>query len=528
MTQDKDDSSEHRQNNQKGSLLKSTGIVSLFTLCSRILGLVRDVVFASFIGASAGADAFLVAFKIPNFMRRLFAEGAFAQAFVPVLSEYKVQRSHEQVRALIDRAAGCLGVTLATLTVFGCLFAPWLAMAFAPGFIQFEDKLILAGELLRLTFPYLFFISLTALAGSILNTYNHFAMPAFAPILLNLCLISAATWFSRYFDRPIMALGWGVLVAGLLQLMAQLPVLMRYQLVPRPKIDFKDPGVKRILLLMAPAIFGVSVSQINLFLDTVLASFLETGSVSWLYYSDRLVELPLGVFGIAIGTAILPSLSRSFAASKENKFSETLDWAMRSVILIGMPAAVALFYLGPAVIATLFQYGEFSDRDVLKTTQSLYAYSLGVLSFMLIKVLAPGYFARQDTKTPVKIGIKAMVANMIFNLILIWPLAHAGLALATALSALMNAMLLLSGLVRQGVYRPTAGWIRFWLKVIAASAMMLIVLVLLNPQQGFWLEQTLWVRVGWLSMLVVAGLGSYIAMLYAMGFRVRQFTQHSL
>lgn len=524
------DKEEGSQNPKPKGMARSAGIVSAFTMLSRVLGLARDVAIASVFGASMGADAFFVAFKVPNFMRRLFAEGAFAQAFVPVLTEYKTKRSHAEVQELINSVAGTLGAILGLLTFVAVLTAPWLIMVFAPGFVDEPDKLGLAGEMLRLTFPYLLFISLTAFAGSILNSYGRFAVPAFAPVLLNICLISAALWFSPLFSQPILALAWGVLIAGVLQLILQLPFLARIGLFPKPKFSMFGPqqheGVKQIMTLMLPALFGVSVSQINLLLDTVLASFLETGSVSWLYYSDRLVELPLGVIGIALATVILPSLSEKHAAQSPKAFSKTLDWAMRIVLLVGVPAAIALFVLAEPIITVLFQRGEFDARSVVMSAQSLRAYSVGLIAFMLIKVLAPGYFARQDTKTPVKIGIKAMVANMIFNLLLIWPLAHVGLALATSLSAFLNAGWLLLGLRKQGVFHFQPGWGLFLLRLILASSAMLGTLFLLWSDLQQWLDWGLLDRVWHMGMLVIAGAGSYLLALYLLGVRYKHIMTH--
>src|SRR5690554_1756113 len=371
---------------KSSSLLRSSAVVSVMTLLSRILGMVRDMVVASYFGSSASADAFFVAFKIPNFLRRLFAEGAFAQAFVPVLSSYRQQRDITEVRRLINAVAGSLGLVLLAITLIATAGSPVLTAIFAPGFTNDPVKFGLASDMLRITFPYLLLISLTAFAGAILNSYDRFAVPAFTPVLLNLAMIGAAIFLAPLMSEPVMALAWGVFIAGALQLFFQLPFLMRLGLMPRPKVDYRHEGVSRILKLMMPALFGVSVSQINLLLDTVLASFLQTGSVSWLYYSDRLSELPLGVFGIAIATVILPSLSRKHAAASEDQFAATLDWAVRAVLLIGLPAAVALALLAEPLIATLFHYGEVTDRDVAMSAQSLRAYSAGLLAFMLIKV----------------------------------------------------------------------------------------------------------------------------------------------
>ncbi len=504
-------------------LLRSSALVGVMTMFSRVLGLIRDVVIAGYFGSTASADAFFVAFKIPNFLRRLFAEGAFSQAFVPVLSEYRTQRGYDDVRDLVSRVSGTLAGMLLMVTVAGVLAAPVLVHLFAPGFAGEPEKLALAGEMLRITFPYLLLISLTALAGSVLNSYNRFAVPAFTPVLLNLSLIGATLLLTPYFDQPIMALAWGVAIAGISQLLLQIPFLLQIRLLPAPKWDRNDEGVKRIMTLMIPALFGVSVSQINLLLDTVLASFLQTGSVSWLYYSDRLSELPLGVFGIAIATVILPSLSRKHAEDSSGHFSRTLDWALKLVLLIGVPAALALFILAGPLIATLFDYGEMRDHDVLMSAMSLKAYSIGLIAFMLIKVLAPGYFARQDTKTPVRIAIKAMVANMIFNLILVFPLQHAGLALATTLSAFLNAGLLFYGLYRTGVFKPGAGWLVYGGRLLIANLAMVGVLLWLVADIQQWLEWSLSERVMQTSILVFSGVGVYGLLLLLTGVRPRDF-----
>ncbi len=449
----------NKQMAARAGLLRSGVIVSAMTMLSRVLGLVRDVVIAALLGAGSGADAFFVAFKIPNFMRRLFAEGAFNQAFVPVLSEYATRRSREEVRELLDAVSGSLTVVLALITAAAMLLAPWLAWLFAPGFGRDPEKLALTADMLQLTFPYLLLISLTAFSGSVLNTWNRFAVPAFTPVLLNLSLIGAALWLTPLMETPSLALAWGVLIAGAAQLAFQVPFLLRLGLLPKPWPNFRHDGVRRILKLMTPALFGVSVSQINLLLDTVLASLLAAGSVSWLYYSDRLVELPLGVFGIAIGTVILPALSKRHAEKSQEHFAKMLDWALRAVLLVGLPAALALAVLAEPLLISLFHYGAMTEHDIAMAAMSLRAYALGLIAFMLIKIWAPGYFARQDTATPVKIGIIAMIANMGLNLIFIVPLAHAGLALATALSAFLNAGLLARGLRRQGVliFQPAGG-----------------------------------------------------------------------
>jgi len=498
------------------------------TMLSRVLGLLRDVVFARVIGADALADAFFVAFKIPNFLRRLFAEGAFAQAFVPVLAEYREKGSPAAVKALVDSVAGALGSVLVTLTLLVVVASPLVTALFAFGFwLDYPDKFAAASGMLRITFPYLLLISLTGLAGAILNSYDRFAVPAFTPVLLNLSLIAAALVASPWFDEPVYALAWGVLVAGVVQLLFQLPFLARIHMVPSPRLDWRDEGVRRILRLMAPAIFGVSVSQINLLLDTVIASFLPTGSISWLYYSDRLSELPLGVFGIAIATVILPSLSRQHAAETSGAFNRTLNWALRMVLLIAVPAAVALIMLAEPILLTLFYYGEeMTARDIAMATLSLRAYALGLIAFMLIKVLAPGYFARQDTKTPVKIGVIALVSNMGLNLAfamplhLYWGIGHVGLALATSVAAMLNAGLLLRGLRRLHIFVPEAGWWRFGLTLALSSGAMAVLLFGFLQILQDWSLWPWWQRGSWLALICSSGALLYGLCLLSGGVRL--------
>ncbi|MDE1460543.1 murein biosynthesis integral membrane protein MurJ [Spartinivicinus poritis] len=517
-----DNSVEQPTSKPKG-LLKSSLLVGVMTMLSRVLGLARDIVIANYFGAKAEADAFFVAFKIPNFLRRLFAEGAFSQAFVPVLSEYKTKRSFAEVQLLIASTAGTLATILMLTTLVGVLLAPWLVMLFAPGFHDMPEKMALAGELLRLTFPYLLLISLTAFAGSVLNSFGRFAVPAFTPVLLNISLIGCAIFLSPYLDVPVMALAWGVVIAGVVQLVFQLPFLANIHCLPGPRWGAKHEGVKRIMKLMLPALFGVSVSQINLLLDTVLASFLVSGSVSWLYYSDRLSELPLGIFGIAIATVILPSLSHKHAADSKEAFAKTLDWAVRMVLLIGLPSAVALFILAEPLLATLFHHGQMTDNDVYMASLSLRAYASGLLAFMLIKVLAPGYYARQDTKTPVGIAIKAMIANMVFNLILVYPLKHTGLALATSLSAFFNAGLLFLGLYRSQVFQLQPGWLKYLVQLLLANGVMGGLIFYLVAPVEQWLDWSWFDRAVSVAVLVGAGVLVYALVLLLVGIRPRQF-----
>ena len=504
-------------------MFRSLAKVGSNTLLSRILGFVRDLVVAHVFGANAGTDAFFVAFKIPNFLRRLFAEGAFAVAFVPVLTEYKERRSFEELKRFVDHVAGTLGSVLLAVTLAGVLGAPVLAMIFAPGFIGSEGKMDLAVDMLRLTFPYLLFISLTAFAGGILNAHSRFGVPAFTPVLLNISLICSALWLAPQMERPIMALAWGVLFAGIIQLLFQVPFLRQIRLLPRFVFAPRDEGVRRIGKLMLPALFGVSVTQLNLLLDTLIASFLISGSISWLYYSDRLMEFPLGILGVGLATVILPNLSKKHSTESPEGFSNVIDWALRWGLLLGLPSAVGLFILAGPMIATLFQSELFDATDVAMSRQSLMAYSLGLLSFILIKVLAPGYYSRQDTKTPVKIVVIAMFTNMVLNIALVFPLAHAGLALATSLSATLNAFLLFRGLYTTGVYQPEAGWVMLIVRGAVASAAMGALLYWGVGDLQSWLEMSSWDKVWRLLGWVVVGVVSYFFLLAIFGIRPRHF-----
>lgn len=508
-------------------LFKSTLVVSSMTMISRILGFLRDMLFARLFGADSGTDAFFVAFKIPNFLRRLFAEGAFSQAFVPVLSDYKEQGGKQALKSFIDRTAGTLAIVLLLVSLLGMLAAPVIIMVFAPGFAWEGDQYEMAVQMLRITFPYLFFISLTAFSGGILNTYGKFAIPAFTPVFLNICLISAAIWFAPLLPEPVFALAFGVFVAGAVQLLFQFPALIRLRLMPRLQFGFNDPGVKRIMKLMLPAIFGVSVTQINLLLDTLIASFLQSGSVSWLYYSDRLVEFPLGVFGIALATVILPRLSKNHAADDPIAFSAALDWGLKLVLLIGLPAAMGLFTLAEPIIATLFQYDSFSQQDVVMSGRSLMAYALGLLGFILVKILIPGFSSRKDTQTPVKFGIYAMCSNMVFNILLVFPLAHAGLALATSLGAFVNASLLLRKLLADQVYRPTPGWRLFIFRIVLASQVMAVTLYY-YVDNTLWLQWDAWDKIVNLSLWIIIGALTYGGTLVLSGLRPSHISAKSV
>jgi len=502
-------------------MIRQLFTVSTMTLLSRILGFVRDMVIARYFGASAEADAFFVAFKIPNFFRRLFAEGAFSQAFVPVLAEAKEQQGKARVRQLVDAISFRLITVLLVVVAIGAVFSTAVVWVFAPGFHAEPEKFALTAQLLQLTFPYLLLISLVALSSALLNTYGHFAVPAFTPVLLNGALIFAAVVLSGYFQPSVLALGWGVLLAGVLQLAFHLPFLWRLGLLPRPR-PIADPGVDEVKKLMLPALFGVSVAQINLLIDTILASFLVTGSVSWLYYADRLMEFPLGVFGIALATVALPGLSKKAARADWVGFQADVDLALRLIWLVGMPAMMGLALLAAPLLTTLFHYGAFSDGDVHQSARALMAYSLGLVGFMLVKVLAPAFYALKDMQTPVRIAVVALVVNTVLNLLLIWPLAHAGLALATSLSALVNAALLYRALRRAGHYGPMVGWQRLFIQGVVALMVMGGWLWWWTPALAWWLNAGVLERVMALAALIGSGALVYGGALYLLGWRPAQ------
>ena len=466
------------------TLARSGTIVGLMTLISRLLGFVRDQVLAIVFGASGTTDVFLVAFKIPNFLRRLFAEGAFAQAFVPVFTEYKETRTRAAMLDLAAHVSGTLTIVLLIVSTLGVMLSPLIIMLFAPGFIDEPARFELATHMLRITFPYLFFVSLVAYSGSMLNTFGKFAIPSFTPVLLNICMIVAALVFSSRFDQPIIALAWGVFAAGVAQLLLQAPFLRQIGLLPRPRWGWRHSGVRRILKLMAPAILGSSVAQINLLLDTIIASFLTVGSLSWLYYSDRLMEFPLGLLGVTLGTIILPRLSREHSLNTADDFRKTLDWALRLIFILGIPSAIALALLADGMLMTLFGYGQFTADDARMASYSLIAYSAGLPAFLVIKVFAPAFFSRQNTRTPVRIGIVALVSNMFYNLLFVLPMIwldfvapHTGLAIASSLAAWQQAYMLYRELGKENIYRISSDLGKFALKTLPGIAALTLVLI---------------------------------------------------
>lgn len=508
------------------ALWRSTFIVSAMTMLSRVLGLVRDMVLLNVFGAGKDFDTFVVAFRIPNFFRRLFAEGAFSQAFIPVLTEYKTTKLHAEVQILISRVFGCLLMVMSLLTLISMIIAPVILYVYAPGFHNDPAKFDLAVDMFRLTIPYLMFMSLTAFASSILNSYGSFASPAFSPVLLNVAMIAGAWWLAPHMAQPIMALGWAVVAAGVLQLAIQIPELWNKKLLIPPKVDFKHEGVDRILKLMLPALFGVSVTQINLLLNTIWASFMQDGSVSWLYSAERMTELPLGLIGVAIGTVILPSLSVSKAEQDQAKFRRMLDWAARVIVLVGVPASIALFMLSTPIIQALFQHGAFDARDTQMTAMALQCMSGGVLAFMLIKVFAPGFYAIQDTKTPVRVGLMAVAANAILNIIFIgifklidWQAEHMALAIASSGSALVNAGMLYFYLHKKNIFRFGAHWKKLFVQFAIANIVMIGALWFALT----WYDGTApqWLRILEVIGLCLVGIVAYGIALLAAGFRPR-------
>ncbi len=513
------------------NLLRALATVSGMTLLSRILGFVRDFVIARAFGAGLATDAFFVAFKLPNLLRRMFAEGAFSQAFVPILGEYKNTRSADDTRTLVDHVASLLSIALFAITALGIIAAPILVWISAPGFAADAGKFDLTITLTRITFPYILFMSLVALAGGILNSWSKFALPAFTPVLLNVTFIAMALFAAPYFNPPVLALAWAVFIGGILQLAIQIPALRQIAMMPRPSLNWRaawaDPGVRRILTLMGPALIGVSVSQISLLINTIFASFLKTGSVSWLYYADRLMEFPSGMLGAALGTILLPSLSRCHASENYAEYSRLLDWGLRLTLLLAAPAALALAMLAVPLIATLFLHGAFTPDDVLRTREALVAYAVGLIGLIMVKVLAPGFYARQNVRTPVRIAIVSLVATQAMNLAFVGWLGHAGLALSIGLAACLNALLLYRGLRRDSIYQPQQGWRGFIGKLVVALAAMGVTLWFAMGSEAHWLSLDFSERIIHLAWLVPLGAFAYFATLWALGFRLGDFKRRA-
>lgn len=514
------------------NLLKTLFTVGSMTFASRILGFVRDTLIARVFGAGMFTDAFIVAFRIPNFLRRISAEGAFSQAFVPILAEYKQQRTHNETKALINHVATLLGLFLVVLTILGMLAAPWVVQVTAPGFAADATKFDLTVDLLRITFPYILFISLVSLSGGVLNTYGNFSTPAFTPVWLNVSFIVAMLLAAPYFDNSIRVLAWAVFVGGILQLLYQLPYLSKLGLIPRIDLNLHDEGVWRILKLMGPAIIGVSAPQISILINTVIASSLVTGSVSWLYFADRLMEFPTGLLGVALGTILLPSLSKSVADKDDNEYSHLLDWGLRLTFMLALPAAVALAVLAVPLVTSLFMYGAFTAHDVTMTKVPLMAYSFGLVGLILVKVLAPGFYSRQNIKTPVKIALFTLVVTQLMNVLFVFVLdfkefRHAGLALSIGLGACVNAGLLFYHLRKRGYYHPQSGWWLFLFKLALAVVVMAIAVHFVAGADVLWFDYNLIDKILRLLGLLLIGAGTYFVMLWLMGIRVKDFMRRS-
>jgi putative peptidoglycan lipid II flippase len=516
-------------------LLKHTTTTGFATLLSRITGLLRDSFIGQVIGVGPISDAFYVAFKIPNFLRRLFAEGAFSQSFVPVISEYKNQRDHQEVRALVAGVSGTLGTVLFVVSAIGVVAAPLIIWLYALGWgigdqpaEQAVDQMDLAVQMLRWTFPYLFFISLVSLFSGVLNSYGRFFIPAFTQVIMNLVMIGAAVLYAAYSQNPGLSLAIGVFVSGLLQLLFQLPAVARLGLLPLPRWRPAMEGVRRVAKLMVPGIVGSSMAQISLLLDTVIASFLVVGSISWLYYADRLMEFPLGVFSIALATVILPGLSRDHASRSTAQFSGTLDWALRLVLLLASPAAVGMLCFAAPMTSMIFGYRQFTAEDVQKTSYALMAYSWGLMGFSFVKVLVPGYYARQNTRRPVRIAMTALAVTMSLNVLVVLPLSftdfsnlHVLVATNTCIGAAINTWLLWSGLKREGVLQHGPGWPAFVARVILANAVMGVLLWWLAGDAAKWASMRFLDRVLTGGGEIILGAAVYFAVLFLSGMRYR-------
>lgn len=509
------------------NLLKALATISGLTLVSRILAFIRDVLIARVFGAGMATDAFFVAFRLPNLLRRLFAEGAFSQAFVPILGEYKNRRGHDETQLMVNHVTTLLAVILFVVTLVGVIAAPILVYISAPGFAKDPDKFELTVTLLRITSPYIFFISLVAVGAGILNTYNKFWVPAAVPALLNVCFIAAALWLAPYCHPPVLALGWAVFFGGMVQLAFQLPFLKKIGMLPRWEMNFKDEGVWRVVRQMGTAIFGVSIAQLSLIINTIFASFLAEGSVSWLYYADRLMEFPSGLLGVAIGTILLPSLSKHYADESHEEYSKLLDWGLRMVFMLTLPAALALGMIAVPLLATFFHHGAFGANDVLMTRNALVGYSVGLIGIISVKVLAPGFYARQDIRTPVKIGIATLLATQAMNVLFVFGLQlhHAGLSLSIGIAACLNSAILFYLLKKRGIYTPEPGWGVFAAKLGVALLALGLSLWFGMGREQEWLTTHGWTRIIHLGWLVGMGVAVYFGALWLMGFRLKDFSK---
>ena len=510
------------------NLLKALSTVSGMTLLSRVTGLIRETLQAALFGAGMQMDAFQAAFRLPNILRRMFAEGAFSQAFVPILAEYQRRRGDDATRDLVGRVGGLLALVLLGVTALGVLAAPGLVYLLASGFAGTPGKIELTADLIRIVFPYILFVSLVSLAGGVLNVYQRFAVPAFTPVVLNVCVIGAAIFLSKYFDPPIKALAWGVFIGGVAQLAFQLAPLARIGMLARPRVDWRDEGVRRVLRNMGPALIGVSAAQISALINTQLASLLGDGRISWITYADRLMEFPSALLGAALGTVLLPSLAKYHSEARHEQYSTLLDWGLRLAFLLALPAALALWMLALPLVATLYHYGRFTVNDVWQTREALLGYSVGLLGLILVKILAPGFYARQNIKTPVKIAFFTVFVTQALALILMWRIGHAGLTLATSIGACVNAGLLFGFLRKGGTYRPEPGWLLFLCRLVVALGVLAVLLYALSGPPEVWLSAGPWQKIGRLGGIVAASIAVYFATLFVLGFRFADFARKEL
>lgn len=507
------------------NLLKALSTVSAMTLLSRITGLARESLKAVAFGAGLQMDAFEAAFRLPNILRRLFAEGAFSQAFVPILAEYKRQRGDDATRDLVGKVGALLAIVLIGLSVLGILGAPWLVYLLASGFARTPGKVALTADLIRIMFPYVLFISLVSLAGGVLNVYHRFAIPAFTPVILNLSIIGAAIFVAPHVDPPITALAWGVLVGGMAQLALQVIPLLRLGLLPRPRLDWHDPGVRRVLTAMGPAVIGVSAAQISTLINTQLAAFLGNGRISWITYADRLMEFPSALLGVALGTVLLPNLARHHHDENPTQYRALMDWGLRLTFLLALPATLALALLSVPLIATLYEYGRFTAPDVWQTRAALLGYSVGLLGLISVKILAPGFYARQDMRTPVRIAFLSLLISQSLAVALMFQIGHAGLTLATSIGAILNSMLLYRAMRRRDIYAPLPGWGPFLRRVLIALVLLGGVLWWAAGPDEFWIAAGLWSKVVRLALVIAGGALAYFGTLWLLGFRLAHFNR---
>jgi putative peptidoglycan lipid II flippase len=507
------------------NLLKALSTVSAITLLSRITGLIRESLKAIAFGAGLQMDAFEAAFRLPNILRRLFAEGAFSQAFIPILAEYKRQRGDDATRDLVGKVGALLAVVLLGISALGILAAPWLVYLLASGFAKTPGKVALTADLIRIMFPYALFISLVALAGGTLNVYRRFAIPAFTPVILNLSIIGAAIFVAPHVDPPIVALAWGVLVGGVAQLALQVFPLLRLGLLPRPRLDWRDPGVRRVLAAMGPAVIGVSAAQISTLINTQLAAYLGDGRISWITYADRLMEFPSALLGVALGTILLPNLSKHHHDANPTQYRALMDWGLRLTFLLALPASLALALLAVPLIATLYEYGRFTAVDVWQTRSALLGYSVGLLGLIAVKILAPGFYARHDMRTPVRSAFLTLLVAQTLAVVLMFRIGHAGLTLATSIGALINSLLLYRAMRSQDIYAPLPGWGRFLRRLLLALVVLGAVIWWGAGPDEFWIAAGLWAKAGRLALVIAGGGIAYFGTLWLLGFRLEHFNR---